>query len=731
MDHLRLSLQAALVLCLLLTIQAESSQEFDYKLPLAAARSVRSEGHKLEADRISPEYHFRYSVRNEDTGDFKSQEESRDGKSVVGRYTVAEPTGHVREVKYTADEKHGFRADVKIHPPGAFQSKNSEKRSADAEEKSDSDEKIEDVQNDKTSDEEKEEHQADETKTSEELLQNDKPQQPEEMTDEEVEKTLEKQEHILNPQEHEHSNTDEVKSADATSSNEQTDNLIITVNAEKKVPVTDTKAELTKQPVHITHAVRDPTSLPAYPFIPHFNSPYPYSHRIPHPAQADAVHHIPHPAIVDHHHQLKTAASLPAPAPVSPPAAIPALLPTFIYHDHPISPVSPLFIQQPSHQAHHYLPGNVQDILAAKQASIQDVENMVRHVSADENKQDERPSPYDYQIHPKPMMFQLADPPVHLLLPSTQFDQSYKQLSYLTQNYPYNVPYYYQPTEEGLGRGALPPHFFDQRNQPNEAQKSILSNLNNFNFIKPIVSNIPPQYLPQQFRPVSSTSAPVNADQVSSTPQPQHQPEPQQQHHQHVEVQVNKGQTPAPPTASSPSHYFNFPFLYPLTTFLQRPFLQHHNSHATPQQTPVQQNQVQQDDAQKVQKPVAQPQPAAAAAPNEQQRYYVIQPNAFPTNGQFRYNPGYPVNTPAPTPATQQKPVAPVKSASLRSQPAHPQVPQPIQSHYAQEKSSNLYSFPYNSPVALLVLPMQSEPSPHNKSNDKGVKHTMDSYYKK
>lgn len=614
----------------------------------------------------------------------------------------------MREVKYTADDKHGFRADVKIHPPGTFGMKMAEKRSAEGDENED---KPEDAQSDKTSEEVKEEQQVEDGKNSEET-HNDKPQQPEEMTDEEVEKTLEKQEHILNPQEHEQSNTDEQKSADAD--NKDQDNLVITVNAEKKAPVPDVKAD-SKQPVHVTHAVNDPISQNAYyPFSSHVFSPYPYGARIPHPAVSDSPHpthhtvaehaHIPHPAVVDFH--VKTSAPVPPPPPQPAPiAAIPSLLPSFIYQDHPISPVSPLFIQQPSHQAHHYLPGNVQDILAAKQTTLQDVENMVRHVTADENKHEERHNAYGFQIHPKPMMFQLADPPTHVLLPSNQVDQSFKALSYLAPQYPYSVPYYYQPTQDVLGRGAFPQYFID-----NEAQKSIFSNIDLQQFYRPLVNNIPPQYLPQKLRPVSSTPAPLNADQVSSSPKPEVQ-------QQHIEVQINKGQTPAPATASTPSHYFNFPFLYPLTTFLQRPF-QHHTPQATQPQAQVQKDQVQQqEDNQKLQKPVAQtPQSVNAPAPNNQQRYYVIQPN-FPSNGQYRYNPGHPA---APT---QQKPPT-VKSAPTRQAV-------PTQAPAAAEKSSNLYSFPYNSPVALLVLPMDQQPQHNNAYERKGVKHSMDSYYKK
>ncbi|KAJ8731936.1 hypothetical protein PYW08_014666 [Mythimna loreyi] len=59
-----------------------------------------------------PSYKFEYSVKDEHTGDHKSQEEHRDGDHVSGSYSLVEPDGNVRTVHYTADDHHGFRADV-------------------------------------------------------------------------------------------------------------------------------------------------------------------------------------------------------------------------------------------------------------------------------------------------------------------------------------------------------------------------------------------------------------------------------------------------------------------------------------------------------------------------------------------------------------------------------------------------------------------------------------------
>uniref|UniRef100_A0A182NXS1 Uncharacterized protein n=1 Tax=Anopheles dirus TaxID=7168 RepID=A0A182NXS1_9DIPT len=60
-----------------------------------------------------PKYKFEYGVKDYHTGDHKSQWEVRDGDVVKGEYTLDEPDGSVRIVKYHADAKNGFEAVVK------------------------------------------------------------------------------------------------------------------------------------------------------------------------------------------------------------------------------------------------------------------------------------------------------------------------------------------------------------------------------------------------------------------------------------------------------------------------------------------------------------------------------------------------------------------------------------------------------------------------------------------
>ncbi|PSN50756.1 hypothetical protein C0J52_01175, partial [Blattella germanica] len=58
-----------------------------------------------------PRYNYGYGVTDFGTGDSHSQQESRDGDNVVGHYALQEPSGNVRTVKYVADN-NGFQAHV-------------------------------------------------------------------------------------------------------------------------------------------------------------------------------------------------------------------------------------------------------------------------------------------------------------------------------------------------------------------------------------------------------------------------------------------------------------------------------------------------------------------------------------------------------------------------------------------------------------------------------------------
>ncbi|KAG6464882.1 cuticle protein 8 [Manduca sexta] len=58
-------------------------------------------------------YEFDYKIEDPHTGDKKFQHEARDGHVVKGVYSLHEADGSIRTVKYAADKKTGFTADVK------------------------------------------------------------------------------------------------------------------------------------------------------------------------------------------------------------------------------------------------------------------------------------------------------------------------------------------------------------------------------------------------------------------------------------------------------------------------------------------------------------------------------------------------------------------------------------------------------------------------------------------
>ncbi|XP_069705147.1 cuticle protein 7-like [Periplaneta americana] len=66
-------------------------------------------------------YEFKYGVKDTHTHDIKEQAEKRVGDKVEGYYSLVEPDGTTRTVKYTADHHNGFNAVVSksghaVHP---------------------------------------------------------------------------------------------------------------------------------------------------------------------------------------------------------------------------------------------------------------------------------------------------------------------------------------------------------------------------------------------------------------------------------------------------------------------------------------------------------------------------------------------------------------------------------------------------------------------------------------
>ncbi|XP_069705122.1 cuticle protein 7-like [Periplaneta americana] len=74
---------------------------------------VYEEHQQVEQEHYEPaHYEFKYAVKDEHTHDIKEQYEKRDGDKVEGYYSLVEPDGTIRTVKYTSDKHVGFIAQV-------------------------------------------------------------------------------------------------------------------------------------------------------------------------------------------------------------------------------------------------------------------------------------------------------------------------------------------------------------------------------------------------------------------------------------------------------------------------------------------------------------------------------------------------------------------------------------------------------------------------------------------
>ncbi|XP_026487771.1 cuticle protein 16.8-like [Vanessa tameamea] len=71
-----------------------------------------------------PNYSFAYEVNDANTGDVKSQHESRRGDIVIGQYSLVQPDGIKRTVDYSANDHTGFLATVNNQGRPATQESN-------------------------------------------------------------------------------------------------------------------------------------------------------------------------------------------------------------------------------------------------------------------------------------------------------------------------------------------------------------------------------------------------------------------------------------------------------------------------------------------------------------------------------------------------------------------------------------------------------------------------------
>ena len=61
-------------------------------------------------------YDFNYDVHDPHTGDVKQQHETAHDGAIQGQYSLIDADGYRRIVDYTADDHHGFNANVRREP---------------------------------------------------------------------------------------------------------------------------------------------------------------------------------------------------------------------------------------------------------------------------------------------------------------------------------------------------------------------------------------------------------------------------------------------------------------------------------------------------------------------------------------------------------------------------------------------------------------------------------------
>lgn len=93
----------------------DSSDDGSYKHQESSDNGAGYYGHEDHHEDFQhhPSYKFEYGVKDEKTGDHKSQWETRDGDVVKGEYTLEEADGTHRVVEYSSDKHNGFSAVVK------------------------------------------------------------------------------------------------------------------------------------------------------------------------------------------------------------------------------------------------------------------------------------------------------------------------------------------------------------------------------------------------------------------------------------------------------------------------------------------------------------------------------------------------------------------------------------------------------------------------------------------
>ncbi|XP_068630718.1 larval cuticle protein A2B-like [Battus philenor] len=96
--------------------QEHASYGYDHKAGQIDPETAKYARLKTVDYVAKPDYHYAYGVEDPHTGNQQNHKEQRDGDVVTGEYSLVEPDGSLRIVRYTADPKNGFQATVHKQP---------------------------------------------------------------------------------------------------------------------------------------------------------------------------------------------------------------------------------------------------------------------------------------------------------------------------------------------------------------------------------------------------------------------------------------------------------------------------------------------------------------------------------------------------------------------------------------------------------------------------------------
>nr|XP_014087192.2 cuticle protein 21 [Bactrocera oleae] len=86
------------------------------KAKLQAQRPQQQVEEEEEYDDQNSSYQFGFDVKDDEFTNYQNRKEVRDGSVIKGSYSVVDSDGFIRTVKYTADPKEGFKAEVIREP---------------------------------------------------------------------------------------------------------------------------------------------------------------------------------------------------------------------------------------------------------------------------------------------------------------------------------------------------------------------------------------------------------------------------------------------------------------------------------------------------------------------------------------------------------------------------------------------------------------------------------------